>query len=70
MCMKIVCFYLDDTLINGVHSVMLPCILNGKEKEYSAIQVKEEAGIIDYITADHLRAQLFVGLDESEKNLS
>ncbi|EQB86250.1 hypothetical protein M918_15030 [Clostridium sp. BL8] len=30
---KLVCFDLDDTLIREIHSVMLPCILNGKEKK-------------------------------------
>ena len=62
---KAVCFDLDDTLIREIHSVMLPCILNGKEKEHSVIQEKEETGELDYITADHLRAELLLGLDEA-----
>ena len=62
---KLVCFDLDDTLIRGIHSVMLLCILNGKEKEHMHIQLQEESGMLDYITADHLRAKLLVGLDES-----
>lgn len=61
---KLVCFDLDDTLIREIHSVMLPCILNGKEKEHASIQEQEEKGLIDYITADHLRAELFSGLKE------
>ena len=65
MTTKTVCFDLDDTLIREIHSVMLPCILNGKEKEHSVIQEKEETGELDYITADHLRAELFLGLDEA-----
>lgn len=63
---KLVCFDLDDTLIRGIHSVMLPCILNGKEEEHAIIQEQEENGHLDYITADHMRAKLFCGLKESE----
>ena len=59
---KLVCFDLDDTLIRGIHSVMLPCILNGKEEEHAIIQEQEENGHLDYITADHMRAKLFCGL--------
>lgn len=57
---KLVCFDLDDTLIRDIHSVMLPCILNGKEKEHSFIQAQEEKGVIDYILADYLRAKLLI----------
>ena len=49
--LKLVCFDLDDTLIREIHSVMLPYILNGKEKEHSLIQEQEEKGFIDYISA-------------------
>jgi phosphoserine phosphatase len=45
---------------------MLPCILNGKEKEHSFIQEQEEKGVLDYISADYLRAELLLGLDESK----
>lgn len=62
--LKLVCFDLDDTLIREIHSVMLPCILNGKEKEHSLIQEQEEKGLINYISADYLRAELLVGLEE------
>ncbi|MDF2802040.1 MAG: Haloacid dehalogenase domain protein hydrolase [Anaerocolumna sp.] len=62
--LKLVCFDLDDTLIREIHSVMLPCILNGKEKEHSFIQEQEEKGLIDYKSADYLRAKLLVGLEE------
>jgi phosphoserine phosphatase len=62
--LKLVCFDLDDTLIREIHSVMLPCILNGKEKEHSLIQEQEEKGLIDYISADYLRAKLLLGLEE------
>lgn len=62
--MKLVCFDLDDTLIREIHSVMLPCILNGKEKEHSFIQMQEEEDFIDYISADYQRAQLLLGLEE------
>jgi len=62
---KLVCFDLDDTLIREIHSVMLPCILNGKEKEHSFIQDQEEKGLINYIAADYLRAELLLGLEES-----
>jgi phosphoserine phosphatase len=62
--LKLVCFDLDDTLIKEIHSVMLPCILNGKEKEHSFIQDQEESGLIDYRAADYLRAELLLGLEE------
>ena len=62
--LKLVCFDLDDTLIREVHSVMLPCILNGKEKEHALIQEQEEKGLIDYKSADYLRAELLFGLEE------
>ncbi|ERI93690.1 HAD phosphoserine phosphatase-like hydrolase, family IB [Clostridiales bacterium oral taxon 876 str. F0540] len=62
--LKLVCFDLDDTLIREIHSVMLPCILNGKEKEHSIIQDQEDNGLIDYISADYLRAKLLLGLEE------
>ena len=39
---KLICFDLDDTLIREVHSVMLPCILNGREEEHAIIQKQEE----------------------------
>ncbi len=61
---KLVCFDLDDTLIRDIHSVMLPCILNNKEIEHSIIQEQEEKGLIDYESADYLRAQLLTGLQE------
>lgn len=61
---KLVCFDLDDTLIRDIHSVMLPCILNGKEKEHFLIQQQEEEGILDYILADYHRAELLLGLEE------
>ena len=62
--LKLVCFDLDDTLIREIHSVMLPCILNGKEKEHSFIQEQEENGLIDYKSADYLRVKLLLGLEE------
>ncbi len=62
---KLVCFDLDDTLIREIHSVMLLCITNGKEKEHSIIQAQEEAGELDYIAADYRRAALLNGLEES-----
>ncbi|MDQ7092869.1 HAD family phosphatase [Desulfosporosinus sp. PR] len=61
---KLVCFDLDDTLIREIHSVMLPCILNGKEKEQSLIQEQEDKGILNYKSADYLRAELLLGLEE------
>lgn len=64
--LKLVCFDLDDTLIREIHSVMLPCILNGKEREHSLIQEQEERGVMDYISADYLRAKLLLGLKESK----
>ena len=64
MPIKLVCFDLDDTLIREIHSVMLPCILNNKEKEHAIIQAKEDCGQLNYIEADYLRAELLMGLDE------
>ena len=61
---KLASFDLDDTLISDIQSVMLLCILNGKEKEQLAIQEKEASGELDYITADYHRAELFKGLSE------
>jgi phosphoserine phosphatase len=61
---KLVSFDLDDTLIRGVHSVMLPCILNGKGEECLVIDRKEEAGELDYISADYCKAELLDGLAE------
>ena len=63
---KLVCFDLDDTLIYEIDSVMIPCIINGKENEQSAIREKEKAGQFDYVTADHMSASLFKGLQESK----
>lgn len=63
---KLVCFDLDDTLIREIHSVMLPCILNGKEKEHSLIQEREEKGLINYKEADYLRVELLLGLKENK----
>ena len=47
-----------------IHSVMLPCILNGKERELSSIEEREMSGELDYITADYLKAALLRGLAE------
>ena len=62
--LKLVCFDLDDTLIREIHSVMLPCILNGKEHDHFIIQEQEDKGLINYKLADYLRAKLLVGLKE------
>lgn len=59
---KLICFDLDDTLIREFHSVMIPCIINNKKSEHDIIQKKEEDGLLDYIAADHLRAELLKGL--------
>ena len=64
--LKLACFDLDDTLIREIHSVMLPCILNGKEREHSFIQEQEDQGVLNYISADYLRAELLLGLEERE----
>ena len=61
---KLVCFDLDDTLIMDIHSVMLPCILNGKGKELSIIEEREVSGELDYIAADYLKASLLRGFAE------
>lgn len=59
---KLICFDLDDTLIREFHSVMIPCIINNKKSEHDIIQKKEEEGLINYIAADYLRAELLEGL--------
>jgi phosphoserine phosphatase len=59
---KLICFDLDDTLIRKFHSVMIPCIINNKKAEHDIIQQKEEDGLINYIAADYLRAELLEGL--------
>lgn len=41
---KLVCFDLDDTLIREVHSVMLPCILNGMDVLACFVPRQEEDG--------------------------
>lgn len=63
---KLICFDLDDTLIRDRHSVMIPCMINGKSIEHDVIQKREEANEIDYKTADYLRAELLTGLKESK----
>lgn len=59
---KLACFDLDDTLIRTVHSVMIPCMINGRAIEHDIIQQKEEKGELDYRTADYQRARLLEGL--------
>jgi len=66
MSIKLVCFDLDDTLIREIHSVMLPCLLNGKEQEHAIIQEKEEQEQLNYMEADYLRAKLLSGLEEEK----
>ncbi len=63
---KLICFDLDETLIRERHSVMIPCIINGKSIEHDMIQKREEANEIDYKIADYLRAELLTGLKESK----
>lgn len=59
---KLVCFDLDHTLIYEIHSVMYPCILNGKYKEVLEVEKQEEDGVYDWIEADYHRAALIEGL--------
>lgn len=59
---KLVCFDLDHTLIYEIHSVMYPCILNGKYKEVLEVERNEENGVYDWIEADYHRAVLIEGL--------
>lgn len=59
---KLVCFDLDHTLIYEVHSVMYPCILNGKYNEVLEVEKQEQAGAFDWIEADYHRAKLIEGL--------
>jgi phosphoserine phosphatase len=60
---KLVCFDLDHTLIYGVHSVLFPCLLNGKYQEARKIDEKEEKGLMNWIDADYHRANLIEGLN-------
>ena len=62
---KLVCFDLDDTLIREIHSDMLLCILNGKEREHEIIQFMDKNGMLNCIALDSLRARLSAGLDEA-----
>ena len=59
---KLVCFDLDYTLIYEVHSVLYPCIVNGKQVEAYEIEKLEGQGVYDWIEADHYRALLLKGL--------
>lgn len=59
---KLVCFDLDHTLIYEIHSVMYPCILNGKYNEVLEVEKNEENGVYDWIEADYNRAALIEGL--------
>lgn len=60
---KLACFDLDHTLINGVHSVLFPCLINGKYREARLIDEKEEKGLMNWIDADFERAKLIQGLN-------
>lgn len=60
---KLACFDLDHTLIYGVHSVLFPCLINGKYREARLIDEKEEKGLINWIDADFERAKLIKGLN-------
>jgi phosphoserine phosphatase len=59
---KLVCFDLDHTLIYEIHSVMYPCILNGKYNEVLEVEKNEENGVYNWIEADYHRATLIKGL--------
>lgn len=59
---KLACFDLDHTLIYGIHSVLFPCLINGKYREARLIDEKEEQGLINWIDADFERAKLIDGL--------
>jgi phosphoserine phosphatase len=59
---KLVCFDLDHTLIYEIHSVMYPCILNGKYQEVLEVEKQEANGVYDWIEADYHRAKLIEGL--------
>lgn len=60
---KLACFDLDHTLIYGVHSVLFPCLINGKYREARLIDEKEEKGLMNWIDADFERAKLIQGLN-------
>lgn len=59
---RLVCFDLDDTLIQGVHSVMLLCMLNGKMEQLLEIEKAENSGRLNWIAADYQKAALLQGL--------
>ncbi len=65
MTIKLVSFDLDETLISGLKSFSLLCLLNGKYQEQKVIQEKEDSGEIDYVSADYLAAPLLTGLKKS-----
>lgn len=62
--LKLICFDLDHTLIYDIHSVLFPCLLNGKYLEAREIDRLEECGKVNWIDADFQRALLLRGLDE------
>ena len=59
---KLVCFDLDDTLINEIHSVMVLCKINGHMNELIEIEKRENNGELSWIEADYYKAKLAKGL--------
>ena len=59
---KLVCFDLDDTLTQKIHSVMLLCMLHGKLEQLLEIEKLENDGTLHWIEADYQKAALIKGL--------
>lgn len=60
---KLVCFDMDGTLIRNTNSVEYLCALNGKKKEVTDIEIREEKDEISWIDADYIKAKLVKGLE-------
>jgi len=59
---KLVCFDLDDTLTQEIHSVMLLCMLHGKLEQLLEIEKLESNGTLQWIESDYQKAALIKGL--------
>jgi len=49
---KLVSFDLDDTLIREIHSVLLPCILNVRDRATYSVNTQNLADILPLIIVD------------------
>lgn len=59
---RLVCFDLDDTLTQEIHSVMLLCMLHGRLEQLMEIEKLENDGTLHWIEADYQKTALIKGL--------